>query len=153
MERDAVDNLLLDYAHAIDDGKLSEWPDFFSENATYHILTRESFEAGHSLGIMYCQGRGMMRDRMLALETANIYEPHTYCHILSRPQITGPENGLISARTNFQVLRTMQGRSTEIFAAGKYLDIIEALSSGLRFRERKVILDSRRVDILLVFPL
>ncbi len=85
--RARIEDFMLDYAHAIDDGDLHAWPRFFAEDARYKIVSRENFEAGLPMGIMYCEGAGMMRDRVLALETANIYEPHTYSHVLNRPRL------------------------------------------------------------------
>ena len=149
-----IENFMLDYAHAIDDGDLHAWPRFFAEDGRYKIIIRENFEAGLPMGIMYCEGAGMMRDRVLALETANIYEPHTYSHILSRPRLRQGEGGQIHARSNFLVTRTMQEGRMETFAAGKYLDrITPQPDGGFLLTERLVVLDSRRIDILLVYPL
>ena len=58
----------------------------------------------------------MMFDRIKALETASIFEPHTYCHILGRPRLTRARDGHIQARTNFHVARTMQDGRSESFA-------------------------------------
>ena len=149
-----VEDFMLDYAHAIDDLDLHAWPRFFAEDARYKIIIRENFEAGLPMGVMYCDSAGMMRDRVLALETANIYEPHTYSHVLGRSRLKRSAEGGLHARTNFIVTRTMQEGRMETFAVGKYLDRIAVASDGaLRFTERLVVLDSRRIDILLVFPL
>ena len=145
---------MLDYAHAIDDLDLDAWPAFFTEDARYKIIMRENFDAGLPMGVMYCEGAGMMRDRVLALETANIYEPHTYSHVLSRSRLKRAADGDLHARTNFIVTRTMQEGRMDTFAAGKYLDrIAEQPDGSLRFTERLVVLESRRIDILLVYPL
>lgn len=152
--RARVEDFMLDYAHAIDDLDLQAWPRFFTEDARYKIIIRENFEAGLPMGVMYCDGAGMMRDRVLALETANIYEPHTYSHVLGRPRLKQAADGGLHARTNVIVTRTMQEGRMETYAAGKYLDRIAVQADGaLRFTERLVVLDSRRIDILLVFPL
>jgi anthranilate 1,2-dioxygenase small subunit len=148
-----VEELITAYAHDIDDGALDGWPEYFTEHGTYLIITRESFEAGLPMGIMYCEGRGMMADRIKAMQTANIYEAHTYCHLLGRSQISAEAEGRYQARTNFTVIRTMQDGGSEMFAVGKYLDVIEVEDGRPYFKERRVILESRRVDILLVYPL
>jgi len=149
-----VEDFMADYAHAIDDLDLQAWPGFFTEDARYKIACRENVDAGLPMGVMYCEGAGMMRDRVLALETANIYEPHTYCHNLSRARIKRASDGGIHARTNFTVVRTMQEGRMDTFAVGKYLDrIVEQPDGGFLFTERLVVLESRRIDILLVFPL
>lgn len=152
--RARIGDFLLDYAHAVDDGDLRAWPGFFAEDGRYKIMIRENFEAGMPMGVMYCEGAGMMRDRIQALETANIYEPHSYCHSHSGTRMKRAPDGSIHARTNFTVTRTMQEGRMDTFAVGKYLDrIAERPDGGFRFVERLVVLESRRIDILLVFPL
>ena len=147
-----IDTLISDYAHAIDDDELEAWPDFFTEDGTYKIISRENYEAGRPLGILYCDSQGMMRDRILALRTANVYEPHTYCHVLGRTRVR-LDSDAYQARTNFTVVRTMQNGDDSLFATGKYLDTLVAVGNGVRLKSRLVVLESRRVDILLVIPL
>ncbi len=147
-----IESFLADYAHRLDDGDIDEWTGFFTEDATYQITTRENFEAGYPIGIMLCKGRGMMEDRILALKTANVFEPHTYCHIVGRPDLRGESPGTLTSRSNFIVYRTMEDGEAQLFATGKYLDRIVFEGGEPKFSERRVILDSRRIDVLLVFP-
>lgn len=149
--RDAIEDLLADYAEAIDDGQLERWPGFFTEDGEYQIITRESHDAGLPIGILYCDSRGMMEDRVRALRTANIYEPHAYRHLLGRPRFEAQAEGL-AVRSNFCVFRIAQDGATVTFATGRYLDRIVRDGDALRFKSRRVVLDSRRVDILLVLP-
>jgi 3-phenylpropionate/cinnamic acid dioxygenase small subunit len=148
-----VENFLADYAHRLDDGLIDDWTGFFTEEATYQITTRENFEAGYPIGLMLCNGKGMMEDRVIALKTANVFEPHTYCHIVGRPDLREESPGALSARSNFIVYRTMEDGEAELFATGKYLDRIVVEGGRPRFKDRRVILDSRRIDVLLVFPI
>ena len=150
--RDAIEELLVDYAEAIDDGLLESWPGFFTEDGEYQIITRASHDAGLPIGLLYCDSRGMMEDRINALRTANIYEPHAYRHLLGRPRIEAQGDGF-QVRSNFCVFRIAQDGDTITFATGRYLDRIVRDGDRLRFRSRRVVLDSRRVDILLVLPL
>lgn len=150
--RFAVDDILCDYAHTIDDDDLERWPDFFTEDGTYKIISRENAEAGMELGIMACEGRGMMQDRIRALRDANFFEPHTYCHLLGRTSFSARDDD-IRTRTNFSVIRTMQNGDQFRFATGKYLD--QWVFDGERplLKSRTAVLESRRIDILLVIPL
>lgn len=150
--RAAIEDLLDDYAEAIDNGEIERWPGFFTADGTYQIITRESHDAGLPIGILYCDSRGMMEDRVRALRTANIYEPHAYRHLLGRPRIEHVGDG-IDVRSNFAVFRIAQDGDTVTFATGRYLDRIVDDGGRLRFKARRVVLDSRRVDILLVLPL
>ena len=47
----------------------------------------------------------------------------------------------------------MQDGGSEIFASGHYRDVIAIVDGAPKFKERRAILDSRRIDILLVLPL
>lgn len=147
-----IEGLLADCAHAIDDDELERWPGFFAEDAVYQIITRENHDADLPMAIMICEGRGMMADRVMALRTANVYEPHTYCHLLG-PTVLSEDGRGIAARTNFSVVRTMQDGRMEVFAAGKYLDRIVSSEGAPLLADRRVVLESRRIDILLVYPL
>jgi anthranilate 1,2-dioxygenase small subunit len=151
--RDAAD-LIASYGHAIDDGELDRWPQFFTPNGVYQITTRENHQAGLPVGIMRCVGRGMMIDRVKAFRTANIFEPHCYNHIVGYPTMSHDQtSGCMRARSNFQVIRIMESGRMDLYATGKYLDVIQKEGGSLKFRERVVVLDSRNVDILLVIPL
>ena len=151
-QRARVEALLAEYAHCIDDDRLEQWPDFFTENCHYRVVTRENFDRGLPLSLIYCDTRGMLADRVSALRTANVYEPHVYCHVTGSARVW-EEEGEWRARGNFIVARTMANGETSIFACGKYLDRLVEAGGELKFRERIVVLDSRQVDTLLVIPL
>jgi anthranilate 1,2-dioxygenase small subunit len=152
--REKIEDLLNSCAHALDEGLIDRWPDFFTETGVYHVTTRESFDADLPIGIMRCVGRGMMLDRVKAFHTANIFEPHSYNHVLGRPSIApGAAAGSYACRTNFHLIRIMQDGRTDLFATGKYLDTITFAAGTAKFQERTVVLDSRQVDILLVVPI
>jgi anthranilate 1,2-dioxygenase small subunit len=150
--REAIEALIDSYAEAIDDWEIERWPGFFTENGTYQIITRESHDAGLPIGILYCDSRSMMEDRVRALRTANIYEPRAYRHLLGRPRFERVDDGF-DVRTNFCVFRIAQDGDTVTFATGRYLDRVVDDGGRPRFMTRRVVLDSRRVDILLVLPL
>ena len=96
----------------------------------------------------------MMIDRVRAFHTANIFEPHTYNHIIGYPTMSYDKaTGCVISRSNFQVIRIMETGRMDLYATGKYLDVIQEEGGSLKFKERVVVLDSRNVDILLVVPL
>jgi len=149
-----VAQLIVSYGHALDDGQIDRWPQFFTKDGLYHITTRENHDAGLPIGIMRCAGRGMMIDRVKAFHTANIFEPHTYNHICGLPVVgSAGSPGRLTARSNFQIVRIMEDGRMDLFATGKYLDVLEKENGVLKFSERVVVLDSRNVDILIVVPL
>ena len=148
-----IEIFLINYAYALDDGLVKEWDSFFCDDGLYFVTTVQNEEDGLPIGIIHCKGRGMMSDRIIALETANIYEAHRYCHIITKPSIRLIEADLFSVRSNFSVFRTMENGYTDLFATGKYLDQVLLVDDIPKFKERRVILDSKRVDTLMVFPI
>lgn len=152
-QRLLIEDMFSDYGHCIDDDRIEAWPDFFTEDAFYQVISHESYEAGHAIGVMHCDGKGMMQDRVKAMRQANIYEPHRYTHLIERPRLHWDPDTTVNARTNFIVTRTMQNGDMETFASGKYLDIIDVSGDTPKLCKRLAVLDSRRIDILLVFPL
>src|ERR1700733_7727333 len=122
-----LEDFYAEYAHTIDNDRLEDGPGFFTENGTYRFTTRENFDSGLPLALIYCDGRGMMADRISALRTANIYEPHVYCHGMSALRVLGTWGGEMRTRSNFSVLRTMPEGDVAIFACGRYFDrLVEA---------------------------
>jgi len=149
----AVGDLNAAYADCIDDDRLEEWPDFFVEDCRYLITDRVSHEAGLRHGIIYAASKGMLTDRVMAMRKANIFEAHRYRHLVGPAQIGRVSDGVAEARANFVAVRIMHNGDSQLFATGRYLDKIAVAQSPFRFIERLVILDSRKVDTLLVIPL
>jgi anthranilate 1,2-dioxygenase small subunit len=146
-----VERLHARYAHALDAGRLEEWPDFFTENGRYRIATAENEERGLPLPVLYAEGRAMLRDRVASLRHANIYEPQRYRHIVSSILIEEEPKNLAKSIANFLVIRVMQDGATMLFASGRYVDRIAV--PDMLYEERVVICDSRRFDTLLAIPL
>jgi anthranilate 1,2-dioxygenase small subunit len=151
--RSRIKAFMADYVHAIDADRLETWPDFFTENAHYRVCTRENFELGFPLSVMSCDGRGMFRDRISALRTANVFEPHVYCHMIGALRILERERNRVKTESNVQVIRTMTDGAMTIFACGRSLDTFFIGCDPIRLSERIVVLDSRQIDTLLVIPL
>jgi anthranilate 1,2-dioxygenase small subunit len=149
----AILDLIGAYAHAIDDDRLEEWPDFFTADGRYTIMPCDSHAKGYPVGIMNCESPGMMKDRVLAYRQANVYEPHWYRHLLSATRIVSVDSGIYRVETAYAVIRTMQDGTMSVFSAGKYVDRIVFEGAVPRFRERLVLTDSNRVDTLIVIPI
>lgn len=152
-QREEIADFLERYAHVLDDGRVDEWSGFFDHDATYQVTTRENVEAGMPLGIVLCEGRGMMDDRIEALKIANIFESHTHRHVVGRPMIAPLGDGCCAVRSSFVIYRTMYTGQTDVFATGCYDDVMARGPQGWRFLRRMVVLDSRAIDTLLVYPL
>jgi hypothetical protein len=85
--RARVEALCAHYAHVIDDDRLEELPALFADDGVYRVQTRENHDLGLPLSLIYCDGAAMLADRVTAMRTANIFEPHVYCHSTSALRI------------------------------------------------------------------
>src|SRR5213079_2427670 len=104
----AVERLHARYAHALDEGRLEDWPEFFTENGRYRITTAENEERGLPLPVLYAEGRAMLRDRIASLRHANIYEPQRYRHLVSATVVEEIDAARVKSVANFLVIRVMQ---------------------------------------------
>jgi anthranilate 1,2-dioxygenase small subunit len=151
--RRQIEELNTRYIRAIDDDQLEAWPELFTEKCTYRITTRENFARGYTTPLMECASRGMLIDRVTGYRRVNIYEPHRYTHLLSGLMLEPVDATHVACRQNYVVVRTMVTGEMMIFSAGVYLDRIVLSADGVKFEERIVVQESRRVDTLLVIPL
>ena len=149
----AVEELTHAYVQCIDDNKLEEWPDFFTENCIYKIISRENFDRGLPATVMYCDSKGMLKDRVTAHRHANVYEPHFYRHLVSNIRMTGQENGAYSVQSNYAVFQTKLDGDTRIYNVGRYLDKVVFDHKVAKFREKLVVFDTLRIPTLLVTPI
>jgi anthranilate 1,2-dioxygenase small subunit len=155
--RSAVEDLIHAYVQCIDDDRLEEWPDFFTEDCLYQIMPRENADQGLPIAVMYCDSRGMLQDRVVAHRKANLFAPHLYRHLVSAIRVTDQDKGMVTVRSNYAVFRTavdpINYGVTEVYSVGEYRDKIVFVDGVAKFQERIVIVDTSRIQSLLVTPL
>jgi len=141
------------YVALLDNDRIEEWPGMFTDDCLYEIVSKENEDAGLPAPVMHCDNIRMLRDRVVALRHANIYEKPQYRHLLSGLEWTQKEDGTIHARTSYVVVNTSQDGESTLYQAGHYLDRIVRTDDGLRFRSKRCIYDTLRVQTLLAFPI
>jgi len=145
--------LLHAYVHALDDGKYEQWPDFFTDRALYKVIARDNYERELPLATMFCDGKGMMKDRITAIRDALIYAPNYLRHLVSALRIIDRDGDCFRAEANYVVFSTQYNEETKVFNSGKYLDEIVYVDGRTRFKSKLVIYDSLVIPSLLVIPL
>jgi anthranilate 1,2-dioxygenase small subunit len=136
-QRRQIEELHNRYIRLIDDGRLEEWPDLFTDYCLYRIATRDGDT------VMECRGQGMLADRVRIGD-----EQHHYSHQISGLWIESFDGETAVCRSNYLVLR-----DAGIFSAGTYLDKIALDGPEAKFEERVVLADAPLVDQLLVVPI
>lgn len=148
-----VAQLLGAYVEAIDDDQLEKWPEFFVDECVYKIISRENADSGLPAAAMFCDSKGMLRDRVVSLRHANIYARHYYRHLLSNILVKEVDGLVARVQSNYLVLQTLLNGDTSVFNAGKYLDRVVFTEQGSRFLEKVVVFDTYRIPNLLVTPI
>ena len=141
------------YARCLDDDRLEEWPDFFADDCVYRVTSADNMREGYEASLIFLNSKGMVRDRVSALRTANIYERQAYRHVLGQPSILSAEGEMVTSEVSFIVVRIMRNGATDVFATGRYLDNWRRAGEGVALTSRVVVCDSSRIDTLLALPL
>lgn len=71
------------YVATLDNDRIEEWPALFTEDCLYEIVSKENEDLGLPAPVIHCDNVRMLRDRVVALRNANIYEKPAYRHCLS----------------------------------------------------------------------
>ncbi len=149
-----ISRLNREYGRCLDETRFGEWPGFFEgEDAVYIIHPRENADAGLEGYWMYCANKPMIRDRILALQNANLYNIHYDRHLISDSYIVGEKDGIFDVRTNYCVIQTdVEGRS-EVFSAGEYRDKVVIVNGEPKFKQKIVVPDTFNIQRPLAVPL
>src|SRR5262249_33253766 len=130
------------YAECLDDDRLEEWPELFTSDGVYKVHPRENYVLGLEGYWLYFDSQKMLRDRVLSLREANIYNIHVDRHIVSNIRVGNPQQGIYSVRSNYVILQTDTEGKTIVFSAGEYLDQVVFVEGRPKFKERVVIPDT-----------
>ena len=142
------------YAAALDEQRLMDWADLFTDDALYVVLSRENFERNLPVGLIYCENRGMIRDRAFALQETAMFAPRYLRHMISNLSV-GAEaaDGTIAARANYVVLQVLFDRpEATLHQVGVYYDKFRRTADGLRLAERRCVYDNLLVPNALCVP-
>lgn len=142
------------YAAALDEQRLADWAEMFTEDAFYVVLSRENADQGLPVGLIYCEGRAMVRDRAFALENTAMFAPRYLRHIIGNTIVLGatPEGG-VRARANYVVLQVLLDRpEATLHQVGVYDDVFRRTPEGLKLARRRCIYDNLLVDNALCIP-
>jgi anthranilate 1,2-dioxygenase small subunit len=141
------------YVALLDSDRLEEWPDLFTEDGRYEIVPKENADMGLPIGLIHCDNRRMLRDRVTSLRHANIYEAHSYRHMTSGLQITPQDDGKVKMESSYVVVQTRTNGESAIYQAGRYVDHVVRTPGGWRYQEKRVVYDTSRVQTLLATPI
>jgi anthranilate 1,2-dioxygenase small subunit len=140
------------YADTLDRFDVDGWVEYFTDDALYHVIARDNAESGLPLGLIYCEGKAMMKDRAYALLNTEMFAPR-YLHLsITNTRALAIDGDLIHAVANYTLVETLVEEPSRVQQVGKYRDIFTRTDSGLLLKERICTYDSVMIDNCLVFP-
>ena len=148
-----IANLIYDYARCIDEDRLEELPDFFVEDCLYKVMPRENAEYGMPLAIIFCDNRNMLRDRILILRKAAVYNLHYDRHMISNVRVFDEADGIYHVHANYVVYHTDLEGESRVFSTGRYDDKVRFENGTPKFMQKIVTVDTYSVRNPLSAPL
>ena len=152
-DRLALYDLYAAYGGLIDAAEWDAWLGLFAVACRYQIIPRENAELGLPAGLIFCDSRAVLEDRIMALREANKYNIHWDRHVIGLPRMLREAGAELLVEAPFAVYQSDQEGSSRLFATGLYRDRIISESGGLKFRDKTVLLDTFAVPSLLATPL
>lgn len=140
------------YAETLDAMDVDGWVEYFAEDAFYHVIARDNAESGLPLGLIYCEGKAMMKDRAYALLNTEMFAPR-YLHLsITNTRALAIDGDEIRAAANYTLIETLVEEPSRVQQVGKYRDVFVREGGKLLLKERICTYDSVMIDNCLVFP-
>lgn len=147
----AAHDLLEAYGRLLDENRLEEWVELFIEDCRYEIVSRENREQNLPLSLMLCDNKNMLRDRIMSLREANIYNLHHDCHIMGLIGVRGGDE--ITVTAPYSLFQSNLEGDSRLFSVGRYhLELVEQEGS-LRIKQQVVVVDTGAIPTLLATPI
>ena len=148
-----IEEFNAEYAAILDAGRVQDWPAFFADDAVYRITGRENFDAGLPVGLVYCEGIGMIRDRALAIARTTMFAPRYLLHQVTNTRVLSVDAaGEIAAESNYALLETLVDEKTVLQQVGRYHDRFVRVGEHLKLKARHCVYDSLIIDTALIYP-
>ncbi len=142
------------YAAALDEQRLADWTEMFTEDGLYVVISRENFDRGLPAGLIYCENKAMIRDRAFALKETTMFAPRYLRHLIGNLAVLGEdERGHIKATANYMLMQVVFDRpDAKIHQVGVYRDVFRREDGRLKLAERRCVYDSLLIDNAMCLP-
>ena len=136
-----IEEFNAEYARVLDCGDFYDWPRLFCPEPFYRVVDRYNYDSGLQYGLIYCDGLGMLEDRVQAVKSAMMYEPRTITHLITNVRVLGfaAVAGIVSAEANFLLIENLVDRDPRILMVGRYIDAFVPTKEGLLIKKRECV--------------
>jgi len=148
-----MNHLLAEYGLLLDEDRLEEWTDLFTEDAQYKVVTRENKKLNLPLAVIWCDNKNMIRDRIHSYRHVNEHNLHWDRHIIGHPRIQSISASEWQVQASYSLFQTnLEGRSI-LFSVGMYNFKIIQENGVFKIQFLEVISDTGSFETLLATPI
>lgn len=147
-----VADLYTRYAETLCDLEIAKWPDYFTDDCLYRIVSRPNHDRGQRIGPMFAESKGALADRVVAIRETLVFSARSLTHIVSGARVVGGDQAAVRTRSMLAVYQTLVDGTTQLQLVGRTFDVIDASGTELKFRERVVVFDTELLSGALVYP-
>lgn len=148
----AVESFHAEYCAVLDAGDVERWPEFFTEQCLYRVTEYENVEHDLPVGLVYAEGRDMLRDRAVAISRTQMFAPRRMLHLITNVRILAASDEEIVAQSNYLLLQTLVEGSTSVHQAGRLYDRFARNGDELLLKERQAVYDTALIANDLAYP-
>jgi p-cumate 2,3-dioxygenase beta subunit len=145
--RSDIEEFLYHEAELLDDWRLPEWSQLYTDDARYDVTSLDSDDplndsAAKSLFVLADdKERLTSRAKRLMKKTAHAEYPHSKTrHIVGNVRVGELANGELKAKANFVVYRTKDDKTTQYMGQAHYV-LVPADDGSIRIRHKRCVLD------------
>ena len=148
-----IEEFLTEYVRVLDALDVDLWPNFFTEDGFYRVIPRENYDDDLPVGLVWCDGKAMMKDRAAAVKTTMVHAPRYLRHYTSNVLVIGVEpDGQILSESNYLLVETLMEDETRLLQAGRYIDRFLRDDGRLLLKARDCVYDSLLIPNDIVYP-
>jgi len=152
----AVEDFLYAYADCLDHGDIEDWADFFTDDCTYTLISKENYDLGLPLGTIFAEKKGGILDRITSVTKTTVYHQRALTHMITNTRVLKDDGKTLEITANYAVLETLPNQYTKILNSGRYLGMLvrdETGPAGLRIQKLDCIFDSALVPASIIYPI
>ena len=150
--RDAIADLLAEYALRLDEDRLEAWIDLFDAVCSYKVVTRENVEQGLPNILIWCATKDMIRDRIESFRNVNEYNLHWDRRVIGAPRIRRGAGDAWDVEAGYSLFQTDLEGVSRLFSVGRYQASVLVNNGVALLRDMVAVADTGSVPTLLATP-
>jgi salicylate 5-hydroxylase small subunit len=153
LTRAELETLYAEASSALDDGDYERFLSCFAAECVYAVTSKENIDRRWPIRILSCESRGMLVDRVFAIQKTLFYTPRVQRRMVSGLRVNQSEETRALTQASFVVFETIANEPSTLYTVGCYKDVVVREGGALKLAERICIIDSPLIANSLPFPL